>query len=76
MIRLNANVLTSNQFEIDGKRFVTVQGTIQGIGIFKQTIPESYVPDNLEGKSCTFVFDIGVDYKFKPCLKLKSIEII
>lgn len=75
MITLTANIFTTQQFEIDGKKFVTIQGTLENIGIFKQTVPESLVPDTLEGRSCTMYFDVGVDYKFKPSLKLKSIEL-
>lgn len=75
MISLTANIFTTQQFEIDGKKFVTIQGTLENIGIFKQTVPENLVPDSLEGRSCTMNFDVGVDYKFKPSLKLKSIKI-
>ena len=75
MINLTANIFTTQQFEIEGKKFVTIQGTIENIGIFKQTVPESLVPDSLEGRSCTMSFDVGVDYKFKPSLKLKSIKL-
>lgn len=75
MISLTANVFTTQQFEFDGKKFVTIQGTLENIGIFKQTVPENLVPDSLEGRTCTMVFDVGVDYKFKPSLKLKSIKL-
>ena len=75
MINLTANVFTTKQFEIDGKKFVTIEGTLENIGIFKQTVPESLVPDSLEGMTCTMNFDVGVDYKFKPSLKLKSIKL-
>lgn len=75
MINLTANVFTTKQFEIEGKKFVTIEGTLENIGIFKQTVPESLVPDSLEGRQCTMNFDVGVDYKFKPSLKLKSIKI-
>lgn len=76
MLKLNASICASKQFEINGQKFVTIEGFLQNIGIFKQTVKEELVPDSLEGKNCSIEFDVGVDSKFKPSLKVKRIELV
>lgn len=69
-----AKILASEQFEIEGKRFVKLQGFINGLGLFQQTVKEELVPDSLEGKEVCLMFCIGLA-NFKPYLKIKGISL-
>ena len=74
-MKVRAEIKTSKQFEFNGNKFVTLEGFINGLGIFKQTVKESLVPDSLEGKECDIDFTIGLT-NFKPTLKVVSINLI
>lgn len=68
-MKLNFAVLLSKQFEIEGKSYNQIQGFIAGKGVFKATIPEQFVPDNLDGKMCSVDCDIAIDKNLKPYFK-------
>jgi hypothetical protein len=70
-----AKILSTEKFEIDGKKFVKVQGFINGLGVFKQTVREELVPDSLENKECCLSFALGLDEKCKPYIRLKAISL-
>lgn len=70
-----AKILATEQFEFNGGKFVKLQGFINGLGIFQQTVKEDLVPDSLEGKECVLMFSIGLDNKLKPYLRLKGISL-
>lgn len=74
-MKVIAQVVSSKQFDFNGGKFVTLEGFINGMGIFKQTVRENLVPDNLEGKNCEITFKIGLA-NFKPTLKVEAIKII
>ena len=69
-----AKIMTSEQFEFNGQRFVKIQGFINGLGLFQQSVKEELVPDGLEGKECCLMFKIGL-VNFKPSLKLVGISL-
>lgn len=70
-----AKILATEKFAFNGNNFVKLQGFINGLGVFQQTVKEDLVPDSLEGKEVTMMFSIGVDSKLKPYLKLKGISL-
>lgn len=70
-----AKILASEKFEFNGGKYVRLQGFINNLGVFQQTVKESLIPDSLEGKECVLNFGIGIDNKFKPYLRLKSISL-
>lgn len=70
-----AEIKSSEKFEIEGKKFVKLQGFINGLGLFQQTVREEIVPDSLEGKECELGFEVGL-VNFKPTLKLTSLKVI
>lgn len=72
---LNAKVLCTKKFSMDGKNFVTIQGIINEKGMFQQTVREELVPDFLEGKEISLNYDVGIATNFKPYLKLVSIKL-
>lgn len=72
---LNAKVICTKKFSIDGKGFVTIQGIMNERGMFSQTVREELVPDILEGKEIALNYDVGIATNFKPYLKLVSINI-
>lgn len=74
-MKVRAEIKTSKQFDFNGSKFVTLEGFINGLGIFKQTVKENLVPDSLEGKECEIEFTLGLN-NFKPCLKVVSINLI
>lgn len=74
-MKVIAKVMSSRQFEFNGVKYVTLEGFINGLGIFKQNVRENLIPDNLEGKDCEIAFKIGLA-NFKPTLKVESIKII
>ena len=75
MLSVRMTIATSRSYEFNGKKYVQISGMMSGRGLFKISVPESLVPDSLENKECTGVFDIGIDGKtFKPYLKLVGIE--
>lgn len=59
----------------DGRAWNKIQGTALGIGIFSLFVEESKVPDEIEGKTVTAVFKIGIDSNFKPYLRLHRFDI-
>ena len=69
-----AKIITSEQFTIEGKRYVKLQGFINGLGLFQQTVKEELIPDSLEGKECVLKFVIGLN-QFKPYLKISGISL-
>ena len=69
-----AKIITTNQFTIDGKKFVKLQGFINGLGLFQQTVREELIPDSLEGKECILKFSVGLA-NFKPYLKITGISL-
>lgn len=70
-----AKILATEQFEFNNGKYVKIQGFINGLGVFQQTVKESLVPDSLEGKEVCMMFSIGVDSKLKPYLKFKGISL-
>lgn len=58
----------------DNKAYCAIEGLAAGIGIFKMFVPESKVPDNLEGRSAKATFTIGVDRNFNLALRFVGIE--
>lgn len=75
MLSVKLSIATTRAYEFNGKKYVQISGMMFGRGLFKISVPEQVVPDSLEGKECTGVFDIGIDGKtFKPYLKLVGIE--
>lgn len=72
---LNAKVIVTKKFMMDGKNFVTIQGIMNEKGMFQQTVREELVPDVLEGKEIALNYDVGIATNFKPYLKLVSINI-
>ena len=74
-MNVTAKILATEQFEFNGGKFVKLQGFINGLGVFQQTVKEELVPDSLEGKECLLMFSIGLDGKMKPYLKLKGISL-
>lgn len=59
----------------DGRAWNKIQGTALGIGIFSLFVEESKVPDEIEGKTVTAVFKIGIDNNFKPYLRLHRFDL-
>ena len=59
----------------DGRKWNKIEGTALGIGIFSLFVEESKVPDEIEGKTVTAIFKIGVDKGFKPYLRLDRFEL-
>lgn len=59
----------------DGRVWNKIQGTALGIGIFSLLVDEKKVPDEIEGKTVTAIFKIGVDNSFKPYLRLDRFEL-
>lgn len=59
----------------DGRVWNKVEGTALGIGIFSLFVEEQKVPDEIEGKTVTAVFKIGVDKGFKPYLRLSHFDV-
>lgn len=75
MLSVKLSIATSRAYEFNGKNYVQITGMMFGRGLFKLSVPEKIIPDSLEGKEVTGVFDIGIDGKtFKPYLKLVGIE--
>lgn len=74
-MNIKASILATEKFMIEGKSFVKIQGFINGLGVFQQTVKEELVPDSLEGKEALMLFSIGLDNKLKPYLKLKGISL-
>ncbi|MBR2705544.1 MAG: hypothetical protein IKE91_08770 [Clostridia bacterium] len=72
---LNAKVIVTKKFVMDGKHFVTIQGIMNDKGMFQQTVREELIPDVLEGKEIALNYDVGIATNFKPYLKLVSINI-
>lgn len=73
-MNVNAKIMTSEQFEFNGQKYVKLGGFINGLGLFQQSVKEELIPDKLEGKEVNLEFDIGL-VNFKPSLKLKKITI-
>lgn len=59
----------------DGRVWNKVEGTALGIGIFSLFVEESKVPDDIEGKTVTAIFKIGIDKSFKPYLRLHKFDV-
>lgn len=74
-MEIKARILLSEKFVIDGKNFVKIQGFINGLGIFKQTVREEIVPDAIEGKEVLLNYNIGLDNACKPYLRLNGITL-
>lgn len=74
-MKLKAEILATEKFEIEGKKFVRIQGFINDLGIFKHTVKEEIVPDVLEGRKVTLNFEAGLDKSCKIYSKLVSISL-
>lgn len=59
----------------DGRKWNKIDGTALGIGVFSLLVEEKKVPDEIEGKTVTAVFKIGIDKSFKPYLRLDYFDI-
>lgn len=59
----------------DGREWNKLQGSALGIGLFSLFVAEEKVPDDIEGKTLTAVFKVGVDKNFSPYLRLDSFEL-
>ena len=59
----------------DSRVWNKIEGTALGIGIFSLFVEESKVPDEIEGKTVTAIFKIGIDKLFKPYLRLDRFDV-
>lgn len=59
----------------DGRKWNKVVGTALGIGIFSLFVEEEKVDDDIEGKTVTAIFKIGIDKLFKPYLRLDRFDV-
>lgn len=73
-MKVLAKIIASNRVDYDGKKFVKLQGFLNGLGLFQQSVKEELVPDFLEGKECLIEFSIGI-MNFKPYLKVVGISL-
>lgn len=76
-INLPVTIGASKAYEFntnDGKtiKMVELSCIANGLGIFKTSVKESLVPDFLEGKEVTALFEITVDRNFRLSLKLRG----
>lgn len=58
----------------DGKKYVVIEGSMLGIGVFKMLVNESKVPDDLEGKTVKALFTIGINKDLSPILRFVGID--
>ena len=59
----------------DGKKWNKIHGTALGIGVFSLFVEDSKVPDEIEGKTVTAVFKVGIDKNFRPYLRFDRFEL-
>lgn len=74
-IPLTFTVAASRAFTSkDGKKYVSLEGSAIGIGIFKILVDERAVPDQLEGKTVKANFNLIVDRDFRLALRFAGID--
>lgn len=75
MFKIKMTVSTARKYDYEGKKYVEISGILAGLGLFKMSVSESLVPDDLEGQEVTAVWNIGVDRKtFKPYFRFSGFE--
>ena len=68
-------VSTARKYDYEGKKYVEISGILAGHGLFKMSVNELLVPDDLEGQELTAVWQIGIDRKtFKPYFRFAGFE--
>lgn len=71
---MRAEIKVSRKYEFNNKKYVELQGFLENLGLFKFSVDEKLVPDDIEGHVVSIDFGIKLA-NFKPQLKVKSIRI-
>lgn len=71
---MRAEIKVSRKYEFNNKKYVELQGFLENLGLFKFSVDEKLVPDDIEGHVVSIDFGIKL-VNFKPQLKVKSIRI-
>ena len=75
MFKIKMTVSTARKYDYEGKKYVEISGILAGHGLFKMSVNEKLVPDDLEGQEVTAVWSIGIDRKsFKPYFRFAGVE--
>ena len=75
MFKIKMTVSTARKYDYEGKKYVEISGILAGHGLFKMSVNEKLVPDDLEGQELTAVWQIGIDRKtFKPYCRFAGFE--
>ena len=75
MFKIKMTVSTARKYDYEGKKFVEISGILSGLGLFKMSVNEKLIPDDLEGQEVTAVWSIGIDRKtFKPYFRFSGVE--
>ena len=75
MFKIKMTVATARKYDYEGKKYVEISGILAGHGLFKMTVNEKFVPDDLEGQEVTAIWNIGVDRKtFKTYFRFVGVE--
>lgn len=75
MLKIKMTVSTARKYDYQGKKYVEISGILAGHGLFKMSVNEKLVPDDLEGQEVTAVWNIGIDRKtFKPYFRFSGVE--
>ena len=75
MFKIKMTVSTARKYDYEGKKYVEISGILAGHGLFKMSVNELLVPDDLEGQELTAVWQIGIDRKtFKPYFRFAGFE--
>ena len=74
MLKIKMTVSTTRKYDYEGKKYVEITGVLAGLGLFKMSVNEKLVPDDLEGHEVIAVWSIGIDRKsFKPYFRFSAI---
>ena len=75
MLKVKMTVATTRKYDYEGRKYVEISGILSGHGLFKMSVNEKLVPDDLEGQEVIAVWLIGVDRKtFKPYFRFVGFE--
>ena len=75
MLKIKMTVATARKYDYEGKKYVEISGILSGLGLFKMAVNEKLIPDDLEGREVTAIWQIGVDRKtFKPYFRFAGVE--
>ena len=75
MFKIKMTVSTARKYDYEGKKFVEITGILAGLGLFKMSVNEKLIPDDLEGQEVTAVWNVGIDRKtFKPYFRFSGVE--